>query len=83
MIKKLSRHGNSLAILIDKPILELLNLDENTPLRISTDGRNILIEPERESAAAPGIVSTNEKIQAAYEKLTEQYAAGLKKLADK
>ncbi len=32
MIKKLTRHGNSMALVIDKPILELLHIERDTPL---------------------------------------------------
>jgi len=45
MIKKLTKHGNSLALIIDKPILELLNIKEDTELEISTDGRSLIIRP--------------------------------------
>ena len=38
MIKKLSKHGNSLALVIDRSILDLLGIDEKTSLEISTDG---------------------------------------------
>jgi len=47
MKKRLARHGNSLAIVIDKPILELLSIDEDTVLQISTDGNKIIITPIR------------------------------------
>ncbi len=47
MVKKLTRHGNSLALVIDKPILELLNITKDTPLEISTDGRSLIISPSR------------------------------------
>jgi antitoxin component of MazEF toxin-antitoxin module len=45
MIKKLVSHGNSAALIIDKPIMELLRVDMETPLEISTDGRNLIISP--------------------------------------
>jgi antitoxin component of MazEF toxin-antitoxin module len=45
MIKKLVRHGNSLALVIDKPILELLNMSAETPLELKTDGRSLIIAP--------------------------------------
>ncbi|MBF8304575.1 MAG: putative transcriptional regulator, AbrB family [Dehalococcoidia bacterium] len=48
MLKKLTRHGNSLALVIDKGVLELLNIDEQTPLEISTDGKLLLISPVRD-----------------------------------
>ncbi len=45
MTKKLVRHGNSAALILDKPILDLLNVTMDTPLEITTDGRNIVISP--------------------------------------
>lgn len=49
MIKKLVSHGNSAALVIDKPILELLKVDMDTPLEISTDGKNLIISPVEDS----------------------------------
>lgn len=48
MVKKLSRIGNSLGLIIERPILELLNVDESTPLEVSTDGNVLTIRPVRE-----------------------------------
>jgi len=45
MTKHLSRHGNSLALVIDRAILDLLDMDETTPLTITTDGRSLIIVP--------------------------------------
>ncbi len=45
MIKKLVSHGNSAALIIDKPIMELLKVDMETLLEISTDGKNLIISP--------------------------------------
>ncbi len=45
MIKKLTRHGNSRALVIDRSVLELLKIDDDTPLEISTDGTRLIIEP--------------------------------------
>lgn len=45
MVKYLTTHGNSAALVLDKPILELLHIDMNTPLEISTDGKNLVISP--------------------------------------
>ncbi len=50
MIKKLTKHGNSLALVIDRPILDLLHIDADTPLDISTDGTQLLIAPAKPSA---------------------------------
>jgi antitoxin MazE len=45
MIKTLTRHGNSLALVIDKPVLELLNIAPDTPLEIATDGNALVLTP--------------------------------------
>ncbi len=81
MIKKLSKHGNSLAILIDKPILELLNITEDTRINLKTDGANIIIEPVRANPPMRSI-SDNPKLQKLYEELIEKYDDVLKKLAE-
>jgi antitoxin component of MazEF toxin-antitoxin module len=45
MRKKLSAIGNSLGIVIEKPILELLDIDRETELEMRTDGQRLIIEP--------------------------------------
>jgi antitoxin component of MazEF toxin-antitoxin module len=74
MIKKLTAHGNSAALIIDKPILELLKITMDTPLEISTDGKRLIIAP---------IISENnreEDIKAALEKINSRRRSALKKL---
>ena len=48
MVKTLTKHGNSLALVIDKPILELLKIDADTPLEITTDGTSLVVSPASE-----------------------------------
>jgi antitoxin component of MazEF toxin-antitoxin module len=48
MRKNLSAIGNSLGLVIEKPILELLNITRDTELEVTTDGRRLIIEPVRE-----------------------------------
>lgn len=45
MIKKLVRHGNSRALIIDKPILELIGANDDSEFTITTDGRSLTITP--------------------------------------
>ena len=44
-IKKLIQHGNSSALIIEKPILEMLNITPETSLDIKTDGHSLIITP--------------------------------------
>ena len=54
MIKKLTKVGNSLALIIDRPILELLNLDAQTPLEVHTDGRTLTVSPASDAELDAG-----------------------------
>ena len=47
MIKRLTKHGNSLALVIEKPVLELLKFDAKTQLEVATDGTRLIIQPAK------------------------------------
>jgi antitoxin component of MazEF toxin-antitoxin module len=75
MTKKLVQHGNSAALVIEKPILQLLNIDMNTNLEIITDGKNIIISPT--------IIKNSEKsVLTSLDKINKKYSKTLKKLAE-
>ena len=75
MIKKLSKHGNSLALVIDRSILDLLNIDEKTSLDISTDGEALVIAPVRDAKRRKrfeeALASTNDRFGNALKRLAE------------
>ena len=48
MTKRLTRSGNSLALVIDRPLLEALEIDADTELELSTDGDVLVVTPIRE-----------------------------------
>ncbi len=75
MVKKLTRHGNSLALVIDRPILDLLKIDADTPLSVTTDGRCLVIAP----AADP---ERKKRFVRALEKVNKHYGPALKKLSE-
>ena len=50
MLKTLTVHGNSVALIIDKALLEILNIDMKAPLEIATDGEALIISPLRARA---------------------------------
>ena len=71
----LTAHGNSAALIIDKPILELLGMDMSTPLKIVTDGRNLIISPMRDARR-------DELFRAALAKVNTEHESTLRKLAE-
>jgi antitoxin component of MazEF toxin-antitoxin module len=74
MIKKLVSHGNSAALIIDKPILEILHVNMDTPLEITTDGRSLVISPVRD-------LRREKKFKSALAKVNKAHGATLGKLA--
>jgi antitoxin MazE len=64
MIKKLSAVGNSLGFIIERPILELLNITKDTPLDVSTDGEALIIRPVTRSKMDRVITAADELMDA-------------------
>ncbi len=72
MRKKLSAVGNSFGLVIEKPILELLKIDRDTELELTTDGERLIIEPVR----------TNKKsLRDSAEKVMKKHDSTFRKLA--
>ncbi len=61
LTKKLARHGNSRAVLIEKPILDLLGIDDDTELQIRTDGERLIITPVTEDTRRDTIRAIGQK----------------------
>ena len=66
MVKKLIQHGNSAALVIDKPIMEMLNITDETTFELSTDGRNLILSPQTEYTQEKDILNSLEKINKKY-----------------
>ena len=62
MTKKLIRHGNSAALILDRALLDLLKVQMDTPLEVTTDGRNIIISPQLHERAEATLLDSLEKI---------------------
>ncbi|TGL35945.1 AbrB/MazE/SpoVT family DNA-binding domain-containing protein [Leptospira perdikensis] len=69
MLKKLVQHGNSSALVIEKPILELLKIDQNSTLEVTTDGKSLIIKPIEKNLAK------------SLDKINKAHGKTLKKLA--
>ncbi|OGR04449.1 MAG: hypothetical protein A2284_09410 [Deltaproteobacteria bacterium RIFOXYA12_FULL_61_11] len=74
MVKTLTTIGNSLGLIIERPILDLLNIDKNTKLEISTDGEALIVRPVREVHWA--------RVQQAAGRLMDQHDNTFRKLAE-
>ena len=74
MLKHLTKHGNSLALVIDRPILDLLKIDSRTQISLTTDGRSILLTPARPA-------SRKKALGAILEEINREYGSSLRRLA--
>ncbi|MCC6740625.1 MAG: AbrB/MazE/SpoVT family DNA-binding domain-containing protein [Planctomycetia bacterium] len=73
MTKKLTAIGNSLGIVIEKPILDLLHIDRETEIEMSTDGQRLILSPVRSARRA--------RLDASAKKIMDQHDATFRKLA--
>lgn len=75
MSKRLTKTGNSQAVVIEKKILEATGIGPDTPLEISTDGDVIIISPIRDDAR-------NEKLKRGMKAIHGRYAGAFRRLAE-
>lgn len=66
MIKTLTRHGNSAALIIDKALMEVLHIDMDTPLEIVTDGQNLVISPMNDRTRHEVVTKALDKVNASH-----------------
>jgi len=75
MVKRLIQHGNSVALVIDKPIMEMLKITNETTFELSTDGKNLILSPQIEHNQEMNILNSLEKIN-------KKYGSVLKRLGE-
>lgn len=75
MTKTLTRHGNSYALVIDRPILDLLRATPETPFDIVTDGNSLVLTPVRDQ-------KEERRFQDALQMVHTRFGRAMKKLAE-
>ncbi len=73
MIKKLSAVGNSLGLIIERPILELLDITKDTSLEVTTDGEALIIRPVK--------LNKKERLRESTKRMMAAHDKTLRKLA--
>ncbi len=74
MIKTLTKHGNSVALVLERPILDLRGASTDTAFEIITDGKALILTPVKDG-------SRLEKFQKSMEKTGKRYAKAFEELA--
>ncbi len=75
MIKTLTKHGNSYALVIDKPILELLRVSPDSAFEIVTDGQCLVLSPVRDA-------KDEKKFEDALNMVHKRFGRAMKRLAE-
>lgn len=75
MIKQIKKHGNSHAIVVDKPIMQALGINAETDLQLVVSNGSLIITPVHLGIGREGVSK-------ALEELRPKYDSMLKKLAE-
>ncbi len=75
MKKKLTRTGNSVALVLEKPLLEQLGLEADGEVEISTNGDVLVVTPVRGPAR-------QRRFRKSAETITSRYAGLFRRLAE-
>lgn len=75
MQKTLTKHGNDYALVIDKPILDLLRITPDTSFEIVSDGQSLLLIPIRDTPE-------EREFHRTLETLHDRFGRTLRKLAE-
>ena len=78
MTKKLTRHGNSMALIIDKPLLQMLNITEETNLELFINNDSLVIRPVAKKSRR---AKSNKEIREIAQEIMDEYSDVFKKLA--
>lgn len=74
MIKKLTKHGNSAALVIERPILDLLGATIDTAFEVVTDGQALILTPVKDAVRANKFRKSMDKVGKRYAKSFEELA---------
>jgi antitoxin MazE len=75
MRKRLTRTGNSLALVLDRTLLDAAGIDADTTVEVSTNGDVIVVTPVRAKNRA-------RKLDSALDDINARYAGVFKRLAE-
>ncbi len=75
MRKKLTRTGNSVALVLDKGLLEELGLEDNAEVELSTNGDVLVVTPIRDHIR-------RRKLSKILDEMDEQYGGVFRRLAE-
>jgi antitoxin component of MazEF toxin-antitoxin module len=74
MTRQLQRHGNSVALVFDKTMLEALNMTADTPIQITFHGNTMTIAPVNAGVSNEELTATIARLRPRYKTMLENLA---------
>lgn len=71
MTRKLQRHGNSMALPVDKTMMEILDITADTPLQITFSGGSMIVTPVRVGVSQEEVRETLDRLRPRYKRMLE------------
>ncbi len=74
MVKTLQKHGNSLALVLEKPLLEMLNINAETPLQIQVSNGSLIVTPTQVGIPATEVSDSLARLRPRYKRMLDHLA---------
>ncbi len=74
MIKTLTKLGNSQALVIEKPLLEALGIEPDTPLQVTVSGNSLIVTPATVGLGRKAVAESIRRLRPRYGKMLKRLA---------
>jgi antitoxin component of MazEF toxin-antitoxin module len=74
VVRILQKHGNSVALVLDKTMLEAMNMTPDTPVQITMHGNSMTIAPVNVGVSQDELDATIARLRPRYKKMLENLA---------
>lgn len=74
MIKTLTKLGNSHALVIEKPLMEALGIQPDTPLQVTVSGNSLIVTPASVGVGREAVAESIRKLRPRYQKMLKKLA---------
>ena len=74
MVKKLQKHGNSQALVVDKAIMDALGIDSDSELQVTISGNSLVVTPVHVGLGRERVARELEKLRPVYGEMLQRLA---------
>ena len=71
MVRLLQKHGNSMALVFDKTLMEAMNMMPDTPVQLTIHGNSITVTPVNVGVPQDELETTIARLRPRYKKMLE------------